>query len=43
MLKSEFILNFAEKYSVKNINDLKHADFVEAIKDDIYLIKNETE
>lgn len=43
MLLSEFILCFAGKYSVKNINDFDHGVFVENIKDDIYLVKNDGE
>ncbi len=41
MLLSEFVLGFAENFSVKHISDVDHGVFVECIKDDIYLVKND--
>lgn len=43
MLLSEFVLCFAGKYAVKQIDDVDHGIFKENIKGDIYLVENEKE
>ena len=40
MLTTEFIKNFAEKYSVQKIDDIKSGIIITPIKDDIYLIEH---
>ena len=40
MLKDEFIIRFAEKYSVHRLEDIESGMFKEVIKDDIYLIED---
>lgn len=43
MLLSEFLICFAGKYNVKQIDDIKSGVFKENIKGDIYLVENEKE
>lgn len=43
MLLSEFLICFAGKYTVKNIDEIESGVFKENIKGDIYLVENEKE
>ena len=40
MRLSEFIINFAEEYSVHKLQDIEAGIFVKPIKDDIYLMRD---
>lgn len=40
MMLSEFLITFAEEYSVHRLEDVESGIFKKAIKDDVYLISN---
>ena len=40
MMLSEFLITFAEKYSVHRLEDVESGIFKKSIKDDIYLMEN---